>query len=85
MQVFISWSGQRSRAVAEVLRTWLPKVIQSLDPWMSDEDIDAGSRWLADVTTSLNQAKVGLICVTPENQHKPWLLFEAGALSRSIE
>ena len=52
---------------------------------MSAEDIDAGARWLSDVSGTLNQAKVGIICVTPENQHNPWLLFEAGALSKTLE
>ena len=26
MRVFISWSGQRSKALAEALRDWLPNV-----------------------------------------------------------
>lgn len=60
-------------------------VVQSVKPWMSDEDIAAGSRWLAEVSSTLNSAKIGLICVTPENQHNPWLLFEAGALSKTLE
>lgn len=85
MQVFISWSGDRSRRIAEALREWLPMVIQSVKPWMSDADISAGSRWLTEVSTVLNTATVGIICVTPENQHNPWLLFEAGALSKTIE
>lgn len=85
MQVFVSWSGDRSRLIAEAIRGWLPKVIQSIKPWMSDEDISAGSRWLTEVSSILNSAKVGLICVTPENQHNPWLLFEAGALSKTLE
>lgn len=85
METFISWSGPRSKLVAEAIRAWLPKVIQSARPWMSAEDIDAGARWLSDVSGTLNQAKVGIICVTPENQHNPWLLFEAGALSKTLE
>lgn len=85
MQVFISWSGPRSRAIADALRNWLPKVIQSVKPWMSDEDINAGARWLTEISTSLNSTSVGIVCVTPENQNNPWLLFEVGALSKTLE
>lgn len=60
-------------------------VVQSAKPWMSDEDIAAGARWLTEISATLNSAKVGIICVTPENQHNPWLLFEAGALSKTLE
>lgn len=85
MQVFISWSGARSREIAEALRAWIPKVVQSVKPWMSDQDISAGARWLTEVSATINNTGVGLICVTPENQHNPWLLFEAGALSKTLE
>ncbi len=52
---------------------------------MSDEDISAGSRWLSNVSSELSEAQLGIICVTPENQNNPWLLFEAGALSKVID
>jgi hypothetical protein len=85
MHVFVSWSGERSRQIAEAIRGWLPKVLQSVRPWMSAEDIGAGARWLSEVSATLNASTVGLICVTPENQHNPWLLFEAGALSKTVD
>lgn len=85
MKVFISWSGERSRAVAEALRVWLPRVIQSVRPWMSDADISAGSRWLSEVSHELDETSVGIICVTQENLNSPWLHFEAGALSKSLD
>ena len=85
MRVFISWSGPRSRYVAETLRGWLPKVVQSVRPWMSEEDISAGSRWSNDVSKELSQSNFGIICVTLENQSNPWLLFEAGALSKTLD
>lgn len=85
MNVFISWSGPRSRFLADALRAWLPLVIQSIKPWMSDQDIATGSRWLAEISKKLSDARVGIICVTPENQTSPWLLFEAGALSKTLE
>src|ERR1700731_3125213 len=85
MKIFLSWSGARSKFLAEALRGWLPRVIQSVKPWMSDKDISAGSRWLSEVASELSESKLGIICVTPENQNNPWLLFEAGALSKTLE
>ncbi|MFL9890220.1 TIR domain-containing protein [Paraburkholderia sp. RL17-381-BIF-C] len=84
MKIFISWSGDRSRYIAEALREWLPKVMQTVKPWMSDADIFAGSRWLNEVSSELATTNFGLLCVTPENQSNAWLLFEAGALSKAL-
>lgn len=85
MEVFISWSGARSERIAEALRDWLPNVIQSVEPFMSITDIEKSSRWSLDIAQHLEQAQCGLICLTRENLAAPWLLFEAGALSKSIE
>ena len=85
MEVFISWSGKRSERVAEALRDWLPSVIQSIIPFMSASDIEKGSRWSGDLATHLEAAQFGLICLTQDNLQAPWLLFEAGALSKSLE
>lgn len=82
MQVFLSWSGDRSRAVAEVLSKWLSQVIQAVDPWIS-VDIDKGIRWAPEVSERLEKSKVGVICLTPENLESRWILFEAGALSKT--
>lgn len=83
--VFISWSGERSRAVAQKLRDWLPIVVQTARPWMSDTDIAKGSRGLSELAKALFSIKVGIVCLSPENLETPWLLFEAGALSKTID
>jgi hypothetical protein len=85
MDVFISWSGERSRAAAEALRGWLPKIINAIKPWLSSEDIDKGARWGTDVATRLEAAKASIICLTPSNLHSDWILFEAGALSKTLQ
>ena len=83
--VFISWSGKRSLSVAQAIRSWLPKVIQVARPWMSDSDIEKGSRGINEISSALGGIKVGICCLTPENLAAPWLVFEAGALSKSID
>lgn len=85
MKTFISWSGLRSRAVAEALRDWLPMVIQQVEPWMSGEDIDIGTRWSSNLASQLQGTNVGVICLTSDNIDSPWILFEAGALSKALE
>jgi hypothetical protein len=82
--VFISWSGERSERVAAALYDWLPMVLQTARPWMSKEDIEKGSRGLEEIGRALETISVGIICLTPENVEKPWILFEAGALSRAM-
>jgi len=84
LNIFISWSGERSRAIAEFLTQWLRKVIQISKPWMSDFDIEKGKRWSDEIGKNLSSHNVGIICVTPENYKASWLLFEAGALSKSL-
>lgn len=55
MKVFISWSGERSQALAQA------------------------------VASELEASNFGLICVTPENVSELWVLFEAGALAKSMK
>ncbi|MDG9671841.1 toll/interleukin-1 receptor domain-containing protein [Hahella sp. CR1] len=85
MNVFISWSGEKSKAVAVLLRSWLRYVLQALDPWVSDVDIERGEVWFNAIGKKIKDSTVGVICLTKENVNKPWILFEAGALSRGLE
>lgn len=82
MKVFISWSGRQSQQIAASLRKWLPKVIQATIPWMSATDVEKGTRWADEISRELEESAIGIICVTRENIDSPWLLFEAGALSK---
>ncbi|MFP3423558.1 hypothetical protein [Pseudoalteromonas sp. SIMBA_162] len=84
MKTFFSWSGKKSHAMAMAFSDWLPCVIQAVDPWVSSEDIDRGSIWLNEIFEQLKDTNFGLVFVTKENQDKPWLLFESGALSKGL-
>lgn len=85
MKIFISWSGEKSRLVAEALRNWLPVIIQSSETWISTHDISKGARWGHELAETLDKCNFGILCLTADHQHAPWILFEAGALSKSIE
>lgn len=84
MRVFISWSGELSRKTAELLRDWLPDVIQTVEPFVSSEDIEKGTRGLHRIADELQDADFGVICITKSNWASPWINFEAGALSKSV-
>jgi TIR domain len=84
MKVFISWSGNRSREVANLLSDWLCCVIQASRPWISTRDLDRGSLWFGEINDQLKDTTVGIICLTQENKNRPWILFEAGALAKGL-
>lgn len=85
MKVFISWSGERSHSLGDALHDWIPLVLHYVEPWLSQADIEAGQRWAEQVAKELETSNFGVICVTRENVSTPWVLFEAGALAKSMQ
>jgi hypothetical protein len=85
MKVFISWSGERSQAIAQALRDWVPLVLHFVEPWLSKSDINAGERWALEIAKELEANDCGIICITRENVDSPWILFESGALAKSMQ
>src|ERR1035441_2605239 len=85
MKVFISWSGDRSHEIAKALSDWLPRVIQSIEPWISSRDIDAGARWGEELKEQLLVGRAGSLCLVPDNLDAVWIHYEAGALSKTVE
>ncbi|MFD8988224.1 hypothetical protein ACFVZ4_09200 [Streptomyces goshikiensis] len=65
--------------------SWLPDVLQYINPWLSSLDISAGRRGVREITDELSETNFGIICVTPENQTSTWINFEAGALSKQVD
>ena len=84
MKVFISWSGPRSRAVAELLNDWIKCVLQATRPWLSTRDIDRGALWFSEIHDQLKDTSVGIVCLTQANRNRPWILFESGALAKGL-
>src|SRR5262245_48446644 len=84
MNVFLSWSGERSKAIGAALQDWLQTILQGVDVWMSP-DIDAGAKWDAVLAEKLRKATVGILCLVPENVTNPWVMFEAGAMFGALD
>ena len=84
MKIFMSWSGQRSHAAAEVISWWVSCVIQASRPWISSVDVDRGSLWFSEISNVLAEVQAGIVCLTHENKTRPWILFEAGALAKGL-
>ncbi len=85
MKVFISWSGERSKAIALAWERLLKDVLQHCVPFMSKSGIEPGEVWFNVLADELRDTHFGIFCLTPENQNARWILFEAGAVSKHVE
>jgi cell pole-organizing protein PopZ len=81
--VFLSWSGHESRNLARVLASWLPRMLQSVEVYLSSDEIGSGIRWDEAVARLVEESDFGLLCLTRNNLHSPWMNFEAGAIARA--
>lgn len=84
MKLFLSWSGSLSHAIAKEFRDWMPMILQHVQPYISSSDINKGARWAMDIAGELEASHFGVIFVTPDNTEAPWIMFEAGALAKSV-
>jgi len=85
MKVFVSWSGEMSKQIAQSLKKWLPMLIQAVDVFYSPEDIEKGEVWDNKLAQELSACNYGIICLTAENKAAPWIHFEAGAIAKTLD
>lgn len=84
MRVFVSWSGDRSKAAALGLRSLLEGTFpEAVEVFISD-NINAGEPWVLRIHSELELSQFGVLCLTQDNFQAPWLLFEAGAVAKKF-
>ena len=83
MNIFISWSGDRSKIVAEGIRELLALLIDSKNIFLSNHSIEKGSRGREAIERALNEDMFGIFCMTKENLLSPWMHYEAGAIAKA--
>ena len=85
MRVFISWSGELSKELAEAFRSWIPSALQYVKPYFTPADIEKGSKWATEIFKELSASSICILVLTRENLASNWIMFEAGAISSTIE
>lgn len=81
MKVFISWSGEASKAAALALHEAIREVFNGVEPWVSAEDIGPGQEWFGELMATLKDTRFAIACLTRSNLSAPWVMFESGAVS----
>jgi len=79
MKLFISWSKDESKQVAQVFYDHITKVLPAVEPILSSE-MPYGGPWLIQLSKDLSAANCGLVCLTKAALQSSWMLFEAGAI-----
>lgn len=79
VNIFASWSLERSRQAAHFFVEWLPQVLQDVEIFFSPE-MEKGIRSLDEIATQLELSNYGIAFLTPENLESTWIHFEAGGL-----
>ena len=82
MNIFLSWSGERSHLVAKAFKKCLPLIFNGLDIYLSSS-MNKGVPWAAALDEALEKADFAILCVTRENRSAPWMMYEAGVLSQT--
>lgn len=82
-KIFLCWSKHRSRAIATAWATLLPEIINDIHPVVSTE-FQKGKEWSKLLRKDLDEARAGIVFLTPENVDAPWIHFEAGALATAV-
>jgi hypothetical protein len=59
-------------------------VVQAVEPWLSDHDIEAGAQWTPELMAKLQSVRFAIVCVTAENRESSWIHFEAGLVAKAI-
>ena len=77
MRAFISWSDRIGREIANIFKREFEMINPHISFYVADRDNQ--TEW----KKALDEARLGILCVTEENQANQWFLYEAGALSRS--
>lgn len=59
--------------------------IHSGDVFLSSSDVDLGKPWFSALGQVLQESDFAILCLTKDNIRAPWILYEAGAVSKQLD
>ena len=84
MNVYIGWSGDTGRKLAEILKRWLGAILPEIH-FVTNDEIESVSDFLSALRALRNllaTADYGILCLTKESLDSTWLAYEAGMLAQ---
>ncbi len=78
-QIFISWSHNEERQIAELLKKLLLECF-NVQVFVSSQDISCDEDFGNAIRENLKAADYGIVCLTKRTRFEPWIMFEAGVL-----
>lgn len=83
-QLFISWSGENGKKVANLIYDWIDKAYKNVraNVFLSTK-IESGRQSFTEIMNGLENCTKGIFILTQERMNSPWLYFEAGAISKA--
>ncbi len=78
-KVFVSWSSERGRKLAEALGTTILDYGE-LEAWISSHSLEAGKPFFEEIEKAAKECDAAVGCLTPGASQRPWVNFEAGML-----
>jgi len=85
MNIFFSYSGARSKEVAEAFAAFVQFIFRDINALGINTDIAKGDSWRNLLQDSASQAELAIVFVTSENIEKPWLNYEMGFLIEKLK
>ena len=76
--VFISFGGEKGRAVAKVIETMLKTLIGPTEIFLSSA-ISGGTNWVERIHDALSENNCCLLVLDSLGFKRPWVYYEAGA------
>jgi hypothetical protein len=76
VRIYLGWSGEQSRRIANLFRDWLPQIFDFVKPVLAADDIQPGDVRLS--YARLEGVDLAIFCLTRSNADSAWLSFEVG-------